>query len=131
MTKLWGSVALIAALLLGVSIIHLCVQTTQADSPCVQHTQYTGTIDSIDRVHNTVSLYDPQQKTVDPVMGRVNMVVHTNATTHIYIAHGNACQSASFKDLRPGQKLAVWPQGQAIVQMFPLPLRAATIVVTS
>lgn len=129
--KLWGSVALITMLLLGLSIIHLCIQTTQADSPCAQHTQYTGVIDSIDGARNTVKLYDPQARVVDPVMGRVSMVVHTSAATHIYMAHGDACQSASLSDLKPEQKLEVWPKEEMVVQMYPLPLSAATIVITS
>ncbi|GHO88348.1 hypothetical protein [Dictyobacter formicarum] len=129
--KLWGSVALITMLLLSLSIIHLCIQTTQADSPCTQHAQYTGIIDSIDRVHNTVKLYDPQGRVVDPIMGRVSMVVHTSAATHIYIAHSNACQSANLQDLKPGQKLAVWPKEEMVIQIYPLPLSAATIVITS
>ncbi|WP_126549997.1 hypothetical protein [Dictyobacter kobayashii] len=128
--KLWGGIALVTVLLLSLSIIHLCLQTTQADSQCTQNTNYTGTIDSVDLAQNTIKVYDPQAKVVDPLIGRVSMVVHANNDTHIYLAQGNSCQSASLKDLKPGQKMKIWPEGDMVVQMFPLPLRATKIVVT-
>lgn len=129
--RFWQGITFSALAILGLGLAATFTRSGQAKDPCSQPANYTGTIDSINRDYNTIKLYDPEQKEVDPVMGRVSLVVHTNSETQVYHQKGNSCEGASLHDLKPGQKLHIWVKDKVVVEIFPLPVRATTIVITA
>ncbi|GER87621.1 hypothetical protein KDW_17830 [Dictyobacter vulcani] len=127
--KLWQGITVSVVTLITLGLAPMFTRSGQAKSPCTQQANYTGTIDSINKDYNTIKLYDPEQTEVDPIMGRVSLVAHTNKDTQVYRQKGDKCESASLHDLKPGLKLNIWTKDKVVVEMFPLPVRATTIVI--
>src|SRR5258708_8965967 len=104
------------------------------DPLCSKSENGEGVIDIIDRVgdYGVLKLYDPTQKTFPPGLGRVNLIVRVDASTHIFRQQGTICQTrhlGSFRDLKAGLKLKVWSKSGVVLTTYPALIPDASDIV--
>jgi hypothetical protein len=133
--KIWIPLVVIV-LLMVVSISVLVIRSVHVspDTPCSKPENGDGVIDSIDQSsgHEVLKLYDPAQKSFPPGLGRVNLLVTVDASTHIFRQQGTGCQmlqSVSFGDLKVGQKLKVWSRSGIVLTTYPAQLNDPSDIV--